>query len=256
MALLRIFHKLQNTYCKIVMAITLTLFLLAGYPITLFFKRERRLHVWYKIAKICLFVTFLLCFIRIRTHNLDNIPKKTCVIAMNHRSFMDTLSMIVMLDKYFFVLTEPFDALPHPIIKEWVSNLSYIPVIRDEKDKRNFREGLDPKYVVKECVERVKKGETLVIYPEAHHEMHMGLLKFRTGAVRIALEAKVPLIPGAFTGTERVITPEYNKIHPGKVHLRFDKALDIERYYDMQNDFKLVKELTKELKKKIGKLIP
>jgi 1-acyl-sn-glycerol-3-phosphate acyltransferase len=252
----KIMNLLTGAYLKIIMLVTATSFLLAGYLITIFAGKEKKKKVWRIIAKTDLMVYSLLCFIRIKTVSLDNIPKEPCVIAMNHRSLIDTLSMLKMMDKYFFVITEPFDALPNTIIQAWVSNLGFVPIVRDEKDKKLFKIGMDRKYVVAECVERVKAGETLVIYPEAHHEMHRGMLKFKTGAVRVALEAGVPLVPGVFTATDKIITPEHNRFHPGTIHIRFGEPMNIKKYYHKQNDRQLVRKLTKELKKKVNDLIP
>ncbi|MFC2016541.1 lysophospholipid acyltransferase family protein [Chloroflexota bacterium] len=252
----KIIRNLQNAYIRIITFIFLTLFLLIGNITAPFFKNEKRLYVWRRLAKICIAIIFIFSFIRIKTYNIKDIPKTPCVIAMNHRSVVDTLSLMVMLNNDFFVLTEPFDAMPHKLFQQWSFVLGYIPIIRDEHDKKNFKIGMDKKYVVKECVYRVRKEETLVIYPEAHHERHRGLLKFKTGAVRVALEAAIPLIPGAFTGTAKVMSPERNKLHPGKIHLRFGEPMDIEKYYQKQKNRKLVRRLTKELKHKIKELIP
>jgi 1-acyl-sn-glycerol-3-phosphate acyltransferase len=252
----KLIRHLENGYIIIIMSVFFNLFLLVGFIITPFFKKERQMHIWRVLGKIGLTTIFIFSFIRVKTHNIKEIPKSPCVIAMNHRSVMDTLSLIVMLKNDFFALTEPFDAMSHKLFQQWSNTLGYLPVIRDEHDKKNFKIGMDKKYVIRECVSRVKRGETLVIYPEAHHEMHMGLLKFKTGAVRIALEAGVPLIPGVFTETDKVMTPEKNKLHPGVIHLRFGKPMDIKKYYGKQENRKLVRKLTKELKHNIKQLIP
>jgi 1-acyl-sn-glycerol-3-phosphate acyltransferase len=90
-----------------------------------------------------------------------------------------------------------------------------------------FKVGMAPNFAVPLCVERIRKGESLVIYPEAHHEKGSRLLRFKTGAVRAALEAGVPLIPAAITGSQNVITPEPFIIHPGDVHIYIGKPMDI-----------------------------
>ena len=246
---------LQNSYLKIITGLILGLFLFLGYIVTLFYKTKNKHYIWKKLGKLCLTISFAFCFIKVKTQNKELLPKGPCVIAMNHRSLSDTLSLIATLDRYFFVITEPFDAIPHPFLQAWVSNLGYFPVIRDEKDKKAFKVGMDRKYVVEACIERVKKGETLVIYPEAHHESHKGLLKFKTGAVRIALGAGVPLVPGAFTQTDKVITPKKNKLHPGTIHIRFGNPLDIEKLWGKHKDKAAVRKITSQLKKEIDLLV-
>jgi 1-acyl-sn-glycerol-3-phosphate acyltransferase len=245
----------ENAYFRSVMGLFLGLFLVLGFILQPLVPKKRRAKGWKGLARVCLLLLFIFCNVRVRTSGMKNIPKKPCVIAMNHRSFLDTLSLITMLDRYFFVITEPFDALPHPLVRAWVENLGYIPVIRDEKDKASYMIGMDPKYVVKECIERVRKGETLIIYPEAHHETH-GMLRFKTGAVRIALSTGVPLIPGAFTGTEKVVTPKSRRVHPGTVHIRFGEPLELNEHYGRQEDHAVVERLTRELRSRVSELIP
>jgi 1-acyl-sn-glycerol-3-phosphate acyltransferase len=251
----KLWIRLENIYFRIVFVFVTTLFLFLGYSFIYFVKKEDRSRTWHRIGRICLVIMFLFCFVRVKPTGLEHIPKKPCVIAMNHRSFMDTLSLILQLDKYFFVITEPFDALPHPLLQMWVSNLAYVPVIRDNKDKESYKIGMDKSYVVKECVDRIRKGETLVIYPEAHHEKNKGLLPFKTGAVRIALKAGVPLIPGAFTGTEHVISPYHHRMHPGTIHVRFGKPMQLDQFYGKQDDHALVTELTAQLRYEVHNLI-
>jgi 1-acyl-sn-glycerol-3-phosphate acyltransferase len=248
-------NNLKEGYFRISMYVFFTFFLVIGYIITPVFPKRKRKYVWRKIARIGLKFVFWSCFIQIETYQRYNIPKGPCVIAMNHRSFIDTLTLLVHFKRYFFVITEPFDAMPHPLVQQWVFNLGYLPVIRDEKDKKLYRIGMSSKYVVRACVNRVRQGETLIIYPEGHHEKRRGLLKFKTGAVRIALETGVPLIAGVFTDSDKHITPEKNRIHPGKIHLRFGNCLNISKHYGKQDDRKLVRKLTGELKKEINDLI-
>jgi 1-acyl-sn-glycerol-3-phosphate acyltransferase len=251
----RMWVRLENIYLRTIFVLVSTLFLISGYLLIIFVPKEHRRQAWHSIGRVCLVVVFMLCFVRLKSTGLDNIPTKPCVIAMNHRSFMDTLSLIIRLDKYFFVVTEPYDAITNPVMQAWVTNLAYVPVIRDDKDKQEYKIGMDKSYVVKECVERIRRGETLAIYPEAHHEKQRGLLPFKTGAVRIALEAGVPIVPGAFTGTEHVITPQYHRMHPGTIHVRFGKPMQLEQFYGKQNDHALVTELTAQLRYDVHSLI-
>ncbi len=250
----RWWHRFENTYLKLTFSFFITVFLLFGYiTIPLINKKKK---YWQLLAKICLKMAFGFCRIKIQVHHIDNIPKGPCVIAMNHRSFADSLALLIELNMKFFVITEPFDAMPHPIVRGWVTALGCIPVIRDEKDKQKYLIGMAREYVVEECVERINAGESLVIYPEAHHEKHRGILKFKTGAIRVALETGVPLIPGVFCGTEKVMSPEHNRIHPGKIHIRFGAPIDLKKYQNLQDNHRLVEKLNSDLRNTIKKLIP
>lgn len=247
-------YRLEDIYLKIVFEITNIIMIISGYIFSIFIKKKNKPQYWQKVAKVALLIVFLLSFIRVNVKNRKMSYKGPCVIAMNHRSIMDTLSMVMMTDRYLFVVSEPFDDYPNKLLARWAKNQDYLAIFRDEEDKKKFKEGADKSLVVKECVKRLKDGKTLLIYPEGHYERDKGILKFKTGAVRCALEAGVPLIPGYFSGTEKVVTPGHNRIHPGKIIIKFGEPMNLSQYYGKQDDRKLVNYLTNELREEISKL--
>jgi 1-acyl-sn-glycerol-3-phosphate acyltransferase len=60
------------------------------------------------------------------------------------------------------------------------------------------------------AVEYLRQGEVVGIFPEATISRSFELKQFKTGAVRIAAEAGVPLVPVVMWGTQRMLT----KGHP------------------------------------------
>ena len=70
------------------------------------------------------------------------------------------------------------------------------------------RRGEGDAAAIETAVELVRDGEVVAIFPEGTRRTK-GLVKKRearphTGAVRVALEAEVPLIPAAIRGTDRL----------------------------------------------------
>ena len=59
------------------------------------------------------------------------------------------------------------------------------------------------------AVECLKDGEIVGIFPEATISRAMELKEFKTGAVRIAADAGVPLIPVILWGTQRMMTKDH-----------------------------------------------
>jgi 1-acyl-sn-glycerol-3-phosphate acyltransferase len=59
------------------------------------------------------------------------------------------------------------------------------------------------------AVEYLKNGEAVGIFPEATISRAMELKEFKTGAVRIAAEAGVPLVPVVLWGTQRMMTKDH-----------------------------------------------
>jgi 1-acyl-sn-glycerol-3-phosphate acyltransferase len=61
------------------------------------------------------------------------------------------------------------------------------------------------------AVEYLRAGEAVGIFPEATISRAMELKEFKTGAVRIAADAGVPLVPVVLWGTQRMITKDHPK---------------------------------------------
>ena len=59
------------------------------------------------------------------------------------------------------------------------------------------------------AVDFLRRGEAVGIFPEATISRSMELKEFKTGAVRIAAEAGVPLVPVIMWGTQRMMTKDH-----------------------------------------------
>lgn len=61
------------------------------------------------------------------------------------------------------------------------------------------------------AVQFLKAGEAVGIFPEATISRSFELKEFKTGAVRIAAEAGVPLVPVVLWGTHRMMTKDHDR---------------------------------------------
>ncbi len=61
------------------------------------------------------------------------------------------------------------------------------------------------------AVDYLKAGEAVGIFPEATISRSMELKEFKTGAVRIAAQAEVPLVPVILWGTQRILTKDHDR---------------------------------------------
>ena len=62
-----------------------------------------------------------------------------------------------------------------------------------------------------EAVRQLRAGELVGVYPEATISRSFELKEFKSGAVRMALEARVPIIPLIVWGAHRVWTKDHPK---------------------------------------------
>jgi 1-acyl-sn-glycerol-3-phosphate acyltransferase len=166
------------------------------------------------------------------------------VLASNHLSFSDHFFAPLPLPRkvVFLAKSEYFTGrgIKGLFSKAFFSGVGQIPVDRSggEASERALATGLRV----------LASGQLLGIYPEGTRTPDGRLFRGKTGVARLALEARVPVIPCAMIGGFEFqppgrITPRF-KIRPG---VRFGKPLDFSRYYGMQNDKLVLRAVTDEV---------
>jgi 1-acyl-sn-glycerol-3-phosphate acyltransferase len=140
----------------------------------------------------------------------ENIPLEGgALLAMNHTSFLDFAlgGMPAYLRGKRLVRYMAKDA----VFKHWLGGplmrgMRHIPVDR-EHGSQSFRD----------AVTYLKAGELVGIFPEATMSRAMDIKEIKTGAVRIAMAAKVPLIPMCILGGARMLSYGHKDFSRGTV---------------------------------------
>lgn len=134
---------------------------------------------------------------------LQNIPERGgAVIAINHTSYIDFLPAALATHRRhrrmrFMIKAEMTDVR---IVAFLIKHTGAIPVDRSA--------GADS---YAEAVRQLRAGELVGVYPEATISRSFELKEFKSGAVRMALEARVPIIPLIVWGAHRVWTKDHPK---------------------------------------------
>jgi 1-acyl-sn-glycerol-3-phosphate acyltransferase len=119
------------------------------------------------------------------------------VLASNHVSYLDfTFCGLPPHPKKRLVRFMAKDAVfKHPISGPLMRGMHHIPV-----DRAAGSAAFDT------AVEALKAGEIVGVFPEATISRSFQLKEFKTGAVRMAAAADVPLVPMALWGGQRIYT--------------------------------------------------
>ena len=181
-------------------------------------------------------------------NGLENVPKKTpFIIAANHQSYMDHLIIMSTLVPYLnkkihhLAKKEHFD---NPLKAAWHKWAGAIPINRQEGGKE----------ALKWAIKALKQGRIIAIHPEGTRTLDGKLMKGKTGVARLALSAKVPVLPLGLIGTFEILPK-------GKYIPRFRRAvmkigmpLHFDEYYNKPVTKKLLRELTTKIMKEIARL--
>ena len=139
-------------------------------------------------------------------------PAATYVYVINHVNIFDMFVIYQAIPGYVRSL-EHIDHFSWPIFGPFITAAGQIPV--DPKDARVTAKG------IKHAVEMLGKGDSIAVLAEGARTLDGSVGKFFPGAFRLAIKAKVPVVPMAIRGGRAVSRRGEWKIRPGKTEIVF-----------------------------------
>jgi len=181
----------------------------------------------------------------------ENVPEQGgAILASNHLSYSDWLFMPLTIPRRvtFVAKAEYFTT---PGLKGWLQKTFFSGAGQVPLDRSGGRasEG-----AITTGLRILANGELFGIYPEGTRSHDGRLYRGKTGIARMALEAKVPVIPLAVINTNVVAPPGKifgRYVRPG---VRFGKPLDFSRYEGMESDRYVLRSITDEIMYEIMEL--
>ena len=152
----------------------------------------------------------------------ENIPKDTPVVFVaNHQSNFDIPVCMGYIGRQIgFVAKAESEKLP--VIGNWMKYMNCVFI--DRKDPRAALRS------IKEGIEIVKSGKSLVIFPEGTRSIDGKMGEFKPGSFKLALKSRVPVIPITIDGTFNIMRKGSIKITPANVKFIIGKAIDTSEY--------------------------
>jgi len=159
---------------------------------------------------------------------IENIPAEgACLLMGNHESLFDIFAIIAAVPAYVTAL----EAAPHfrlPIWGHLIRRWGIIP-LPEGKIRTAMRS-------LKEARRRLDDGARLVVLPEGHRSRTGRLGPLKKGAFRLALDARVPIVPFVFDGLYEFQNVHSWRLHPRILRVRFCKALAPEEFESFTAD--------------------
>jgi 1-acyl-sn-glycerol-3-phosphate acyltransferase len=173
-----------------------------------------------------------------------NVPVEgAAILASNHLSFSDSIFLPLMLKRRvtFLAKADYFtgQGLKGRLTAGFFRGVGQVPL--DRAGGGASGAALDTGLRV------LRAGELLGIYPEGTRSPDARLYRGKTGVARMALEAKVPVIPVAMIGTDKVQPIGRIVPHLGRVGIVIGQPLDFSRYDGMEEDRFVLRSITDEI---------
>ncbi|EFE66896.1 acyltransferase [Streptomyces viridosporus ATCC 14672] len=177
---------------------------------------------------------------------MENIPAEGGFItAVNHNSHIDPLAYA-----HFQYNT---GRVPRFLAKSGLFKKGFVgAAMRGTGQIPVYRESTDALSAFRAAIDAVERGECVAFYPEGTltRDPDGWPMTGKTGAARVALQTKCPVIPVAQWGANEVLPPYAKKPHllPRKTHrVLAGPPVDLDRFYDREMTPELLKEATEAI---------
>ncbi len=202
-----------------------------------------------------LVLPFMYLIARYRVEDGDKLPKQGAfILSPNHYSEIDPVVVGIFVWRLgraprYLAKASLFKV---PVLGWFLRKSGQIPV-----ERAGAVRGSDPLAAAKKLAE---SGRAVIIYPEGSltRDPDLWPMRGKSGAVRMALEAGVPLIPMAHWGTQAVM-PRYGKrisvFPPKTIHAKIGDPVDLSAFAGRKIDSATLNEATAVLMRDIAALL-
>jgi 1-acyl-sn-glycerol-3-phosphate acyltransferase len=208
---------------------------------------RRRIGFWYRLAAVLLKPPLLLFFKR-DWRGMEHIPESGGFITViNHNSVLDPLSYA-----HFQYNT---GRVPRFLAKVSLFKSGFVgAAMRGTGQIPVFRESKDAIGAFRAAVEAIEKGECVAFYPEGTLTRDPGVwpMKGKTGAARVALETRVPVIPVAQWGANLAVPPYPKRgdirLFPRKTLIvQAGPPIDLSEFYGKEATAGVLRDVTERI---------
>ncbi|MDX2541891.1 lysophospholipid acyltransferase family protein [Streptomyces sp. WI04-05B] len=203
---------------------------------------SRRIGFWYRLAAVICKPPLVL-LIKRDWRGMEHIPAAGGFItAVNHNSHADPFAY----GHYQY----NSGRVPRFLAKSGLFKKGFSGVMmRGTGQIPVYRETTDALSAFRAAIDAVERGECVVFYPEGTitRDPDQWPMTGKTGAARVALQTKCPVIPVAQWGANELLPPYSKKVNvlPRKTHhVLAGPPVDLTRFYDREMSPDLLKEAT------------
>jgi 1-acyl-sn-glycerol-3-phosphate acyltransferase len=141
---------------------------------------------------------------------LQHVPRGSAVLVANHSSYLDVVALVasVPLDLRFVAKRE---LLAVPIVGAVLRKAPHLTVDRVDLSRGVADAG--------RVTAALRDGAVVCAFPEGTFVRRPGLLPFRLGAFKAAVEAGCPIVPVVVRGTREILPADTWRPRPGRIEV-------------------------------------
>ncbi|HEY2091755.1 MAG TPA: lysophospholipid acyltransferase family protein [Thermoanaerobaculia bacterium] len=146
-------------------------------------------------------------------------PKQRYILVANHYSYYDIPCILAAVPQPIRFMAK-VSLFKIPIFGWSLARAGFIPI--DRKNRRTAVKSFDL------AAERIRRGNTIVIFPEEGRSKNREMRPFQRGAFLLAIKSELPVVPMAIDGTYGVFRVGAKRITPGRVTIKVGTPMPTE----------------------------
>ena len=157
--------------------------------------------------------------IDLHVENVERIdPSKRYILVANHYSYLDIPCLLAAIPQPIRFMAKA-SLFKIPIFGWSIARAGFIPI--DRKNRRTAVKSFDM------AADRIRKGNTIVVFPEEGRSKFREMKPFQRGAFLLAIKAQKTIVPIAIDSTFDIWpVGSFWRIKPGRVTLRVGTPIE------------------------------
>ncbi len=181
-------------------------------------------------------------FCALRIEGVENVPRQGgVVLACNHPGGMDSFVLGFASPRQVFYMAKRELFNIHPVVSFLLHRIGAFPINRGAHDT----------VAIEYSVDLLRKGRVLGMFPEGTRNRGKPMRRGKSGAVRIAIDAGVPVVPVAVLGIPHLHRNWYNPFKRTKLSVQFGQPVQFP-----PGTMEDVQEYTTEIMLEVARMMP
>lgn len=156
--------------------------------------------------------------IDLHVENLDRIdPSSRYILVANHYSYLDIPVLVAAIPQPVRFMAKA-SLFKIPIFGWALTRAGFIPI--DRQNRRTAVKSFDL------AAERIRKGNTIVIFPEEGRTREREMKPFQRGAFLLAIKSRKTIVPVAIDSTFDIFPATRWRVTPGRVTVRIGQPIE------------------------------
>jgi len=182
------------------------------------------------LMKVWTNIVLFIYGIKVNVYGAENIePSKGKIYIANHSSYLDIFVQLAKLpDNVRMIYKKEINKVP---ILGWAMLAAgFIPI-----DRENIRSAMKS---LSKAAEKVKKGLSVVIYPEGTRTKDGKVSEFKRGMFFLADKSQADIMPVSMSGTFELMRIGKMKVRPGTVNMVIGKPVKYRKDKELLNEIR------------------